>query len=248
VSLFHRFDGPADAPVLVLASSLGTTHAMWDGNVADLAHRYRLLRYDHRGHGGSDVPPGPYTVAALADDVVALLDAQGIERADFLGLSLGGAVGQSLARRHPDRVGRLVLCCTAAKFGTPEAWAERARTVREQGLEAIVDAVLARWFTARLRKADPELVARYREQFVATPREGYAACCDALGAWDFRDELASIDVPTLCVAAADDPSTPPPELELLAESIPRAELVVIPDAAHLVNVEQPRRFAEAVLR
>ena len=243
----HRFDGPETAPVLVLASSLGTTHAMWDANVETLTRRYRLLRYDHRGHGGTAVPQEPFAVADMADDVVELLDGHGIERASFCGLSLGGAVGQSLARRQPERVERLILCCTAAKFGEPAGWEERAQTVRECGLGAIADAVLERWFTAAQRQSQPELVAGFHEAFLATPAEGYARCCEALRDWDFRAELPAIEVPTVCIAGDSDPSTPPAELELLAHEIPDAQLVVLPDAAHLANVAQPERFAEAVL-
>jgi 3-oxoadipate enol-lactonase len=247
VRLNYRFDGPEDAPVLVLASSLGATHAMWDANVEALSRRYRVLRYDHRGHGESEVPPGPYTVGELAGDVVALLDELGLERVCFCGLSLGGAVGMALALAAPERLERLVLCCTAAKFGTPDGWVERAQLVREQGLEAIVDAVLERWFTPKLREEQPELVAEFRRTFLGTPREGYAACCDALRDWDVRQRLPEIQVPTTCVAGADDPSTPPSDLELLAHEIPNATLIVIPDARHLANVEQAEAFSLAVL-
>jgi len=247
VRLAHRFDGPDGAPVLVLASSLGTTHAMWDSNVDALAQRFRVLRYDHPGHGATPVPDSSFSVAEMADDVAALLDDEGIERVAFCGLSLGGAVGQSFARRHPDRLERLVLCCTAAKFGEPAGWEERAQTVRKDGLAAIVGAVLERWFTDAQRESQQELVAQFREQFLATPAEGYARCCEALRDWDFRAELPEIEAPTLCIAGDRDPSTPPAELELLAHEIPNAELVVLPDAAHLANVAQPELFAQAVL-
>lgn len=246
MKVHHRFDGPPAAPVLVLASSLGTTHEMWDANVEALTRRFRVLRYDHRGHGGTAVPEEPFAVADMADDVVELLDDEGIDRVTFCGLSLGGAVGQSLARRHGERVERLVLCCTAAKFGEPAGWEERARTAREQGLGAIADAVLERWFTGAQRERQPELVAGFHERFRATPVEGYARCCEALRDWDFRSELAAIETPTVCVAGAEDPSTPPAELELLAHEIPDARLVVLPDAAHLANLAQPELFAEAV--
>lgn len=248
MKLAHRFDGEAGQAVLVLASSLGTTHSMWDANVAALTQRFRVLRYDHPGHGGTAVLDAAFSVADMADDVVELLDDEGFERVTFCGLSLGGAVGQSLARRHPERVERLVLCCTAAKFGEPAGWEERAQTVREQGLEAIVDAVLGRWFTDEQRDSEPQLVEELRAQFLATPPEGYARCCEALRDWDFRAELPSIEVRTLCIAGDSDPSTPPAELELLAHEIPDAELVVLPGSAHLANLAQPELFAEAVLR
>lgn len=243
----HRFDGPEDAPVLVLSNSLGSTLELWDGNVAALARRYRVLRYDHRGHGRSAAPAGPYTVSELAGDVLELLDELALEQVTLCGLSLGGAVAMWVARYAPARVERLVLCCTAARFGEPEVWAERAATVRERGLEAIVDDVMERWFTPTFRASRPEVVAGFRAMFVATSAEGYAACCDALGGWAFSGELGSIAVPTLALAAADDPATPPEQLELIAAGIPGAELVVLPDCAHLVNVEQPEAFAEAVL-
>jgi 3-oxoadipate enol-lactonase len=247
VNVHYRFDGARDAPVLVLSSSLGTTLELWDANVVTLASRHRVLRYDHRGHGRSPAPPGPYTVDELADDVLELLDEHGLDRVAFCGISLGGAVGMALARRAPERLERLALCCTAARFGEPEMWEERARTVRADGPEAIVDAVLARWFTPAFHERRPDVIARFRATFVATPREGYAACCDALAGWDFRDELASLRVPTLAVAAEHDPSTPPALLVEIAEGIPGATLVVLPDAAHLVNVEQAEAFTATIL-
>ncbi len=247
MNLAHRLEGPDDAPVLVLSSSLGTAFELWDGLVPELASRLRVLRYDHRGHGRSEVPSGPYTVAELAADVLELLDRLELDRVSFCGLSLGGAVGMWIASRAPERVDRLVLCCTSACFGPPEAWAERARTVRTRGLEAIADATMERWFTPPFRERRPEVAARYRQMLVATPPEGYAGCCEAIGAWDFRPELGSIAVPTLVVAAAEDPSTPPEHAELIADSISGARLVVLEDAAHLANVEQPEAFARAVL-
>ncbi len=213
MSLHHRLEG-GGARTLVLSGSLGTTLELWDGNVGALSSQYRLLRYDHRGHGGSPVPPGPYTVEDLAEDVLELLDELGLERVSFCGLSLGGAVGMALAIRAPERLERLILCCTSARFGEPETWVERARTVRAAGLEAIVDTVFERWFTPAFRATRPEVVERFREQFVATPREGYAGCCDALARWDARANLGSIAVPTLAIAAADDPATPPEQLAL----------------------------------
>lgn len=247
MNLAHRLDGPEDAPVLVLSSSLGTTHELWDGQVPELARAFRVLRYDHRGHGGSDVPPGPYTVAQLAADVLGLLDRLGLGRVSFCGLSLGGAVGMWLASRAPERIERLALCCTSARFGTTELWTERARTVRAEGVEAVADATMGRWFTERFRDERPDVVARFRAMLCETAPEGYAACCEALGAWDFRQELGSIAAPTLVVAGADDPAAPPEQAELIAAGIPGARLVVLPDAAHLANVEQPQGFRAALL-
>ena len=247
MSLHHRLEGPDGASVLVLSGSLGTTLELWDANVAALTRRHRVLRYDHRGHGRSEIPPGPYTVADLSNDVVELLDRLELDRVSFCGLSLGGAVGMWLGSRFPDRIERLTLCSASPRFGEPDGWRERAATVRARGTGAIADTVVRRWFTPPFQEERPEVVARFRDMLASAPRDGYAACCDALAAWDFRGELGSIGVPTLVVAGADDPVSPPEQAELIAEQVPRATLVVLPSAAHLPNVEQPEAFARAVL-
>lgn len=243
---YFRLDGPRNAPTIVCSSSLGTTHELWDVQAAELATSFRVLRYDHRGHGRSDVPRGPYTVEELATDVIELLDGLELGSVTFCGLSLGGAVGMWLASRAPERVERLVLCCTSARFPEPAIYLDRARTVREHGVEAIAEAVLERWFTPRFRATRPDVVERFRGLLMSTPAEGYAACCEALAVWDFREELHAIAAPTLVLAAEDDPSTPPEHAELIADGVPDAELVVIRDAAHLANLEQPEAVARAI--
>lgn len=237
-----QVDGPAAAPAVVFANSLGSRLALWDVQVEALAGDWRVVRYDHRGHGGTPLSPEPFEVADLARDVLELADDLGLERFSFVGLSMGGAVGQWLGANAPERLDRLVVACTAARFGTPEQWHERAAIVREQGVEPLADAVMARWFRP---EADPGVVARYREMLCATPAEGYAACCDALAAWDFRNDLARIAVPTLVIAGDADPSTPPSELEAIAAAVPAARLVTL-HAAHLANVEQPAEFTRAM--
>ncbi|HLK42775.1 MAG TPA: 3-oxoadipate enol-lactonase [Thermoleophilia bacterium] len=240
VELAHRIDGPAGAPVVVLSGSLGSDTAVWEPQLPELARSHRVLRYDHRGHARSPVPPGPYTMADLGGDVLALLDALGIERCAFCGLSLGGAVGMWLAVHAPERIERLVLCSTSARFGPAEMWLERAALVRSGGPVAIADATMGRWFTPALHRRDPGLIARFRETFVATPAEGYAGCCEALAGWSFGERLGEIRAPTLMLSGADDPSTPTePHARILAEGIAGARLVVIPGAAHLANVERP---------
>jgi 3-oxoadipate enol-lactonase len=246
VTLHYKLEGPPNAQTIVFSSSLGTTHELWDAQAEELATSFRVLRYDHRGHGRSGVPPGPYTMEQLTADVAELLDGLELESVTFCGLSLGGAVGMFLASRAPDRVERLVLCSTSARFGQPDFWLDRARTVREHGVAAISDVVLERWFTPRFRTAHSDVVARFRELLVSTPREGYAACCEALAEWDFREELSSIAAPTLVVVAEDDPSTPPDHGRLIADRIPGAQLVEIRDAAHLANVEQPESVLHAI--
>ena len=239
--LNHRLEGTPDGPPLILTGSLGTDLSMWDPQVELLAERFRLLRYDLRGHGGSEVPPGPYALSDLGHDLLALMDEVGIERAALCGLSIGGMISMWLAAHAPERVERLVLLCTSAYLGS--AYAERAATVRERGIEPIADAVIERWFTPGF---DPEVVARFRRMLVATPAEGYAACCEAIAGMDLRADLASVRAPTLVVAAADDPATPPDHVHAIAEGIEGAELSVIPGAAHLASVQQPARASELI--
>lgn len=245
--LAHRFDGPEGAPVLVLSSSLGTTAAMWDALVPDLAASHRVLRYDHRGHGDSEVPPGPYSVEDLGRDVLALLDQHGIERASFCGLSLGGMVGLWLAASAPQRVERLALLCTSAHLDPPAAWDERIAAVERDGVGVVADAVVSRWFTEELAAREPEAVARWREGLAATPRQGYAACCAAIRDFDLRGRLADVAAPTLVLGALGDRATPVEHQAVLAAGIPGAQLTVLGDAAHLAAVERPREVAAALL-
>jgi 3-oxoadipate enol-lactonase len=231
MTLHHRVDGEGER-VVVLLGSLGSTLDMWNAQVPALAERFRVLRVDHPGHGGS---PLLYvrSLEGITQDVVALLDELRLDRVSFCGLSLGGAVGMRLALDAPERLDRLVLCSTSMRFATPDFWEERARVVREQGVEAIADLVLERWFTPDF--AD---VRRYRDMLVSTPAEGYARCCEALRDWDVRGKLGDVGLQTLVVAGADDPSTPPADLEAIASEIPGARLIVLDRARHLVNVER----------
>jgi 3-oxoadipate enol-lactonase len=244
VELHHRFDGPEEAPVLVLSNSMGAPLEMWDEQVPLLAERFRVLRYDHRGHGRSPVPEGPYSIADLGRDALELLDRLGIERVDFCGVSLGGMAGMWLAVSAPDRIDRLVLCCTSAHMPPPEAMIERAATVRSEGIDVVAEGALERWFTP---SAAPERVERAKEALLATPSEGYAACCEAIAELDLRAELVSIGSPTLVIAGADDPSTPPDHGRLIADAVPGARLTVLPDARHLIAVERPEEVAGLVL-
>jgi 3-oxoadipate enol-lactonase len=248
--LGHDVHGPADAPVLVLGSSLGTDRTMWDAALPRLAERLRVVRYDHRGHGSSPVPPGPYDLAGLAGDLVELLDALGIERAHVGGVSLGGMVAMQLAATRPDRVDRLGLVCTSAHLPPASSWTERAATVRTAGAGALVDAVFARWFTPA--GADSAEALRLRDAFLAVPPEGYAGCCEAVGAMDLRPLLGRITAPTLVVAGADDPGAPPPHAEVIAAGIVggggSAEVVVLPATAHLAAVERADAVADLLLR
>ena len=243
----YRIDGHEAMPSLVLASSLGTTWELWDAQLPSLAEGFRVVRYDHPGHGRSPIPDASLTVESLADGVVELIDALDLERVSFCGLSLGGMVGMALALRAPERVDRLVLCCTAAHLGPVDGWYERAEVVRARGTSAIADAVLGRWFTERFRDESPVTIARFREMLEGTPAEGYAACCEAIARWDARSDVSAIRAPTLVISGDDDVATPPQDGAFLAGSISGAELTVIPHCAHLANVEQPALFTRALL-
>ena len=242
--LHYQLDGTANAPVLALPSSLGTSTELWTENVACWGGRFRILRFDQRGHGGSEAPPGPYSLGDLGRDFIGLLDELELERVTLCGLSLGGATAMWVAAEAPERIDRLILACTSARFGEPAQWLERAETVRSAGLEAIADKVVARWFTDDV---EPETVVRFRSLLVSTPAEGYAGCCEALADWDFRGRLGEIRADTLVIAGAEDAVAPLRDSELLVERIPQAGLVVVEQAAHLANVEQPEAFAGAVL-
>ena len=244
--LHYLLEGPEDAPVVVMANSLGTTLRMWDEQASALNDRFRSLRYDHRGHGGSPIPPGPYTIEDLGRDVLALLERLGIERASFCGLSLGGLVGMWVASEAPERIERLVLCCTAARFAS-DVYDSRARTVRERGVAEIADGVLERWFTPAFRASQLDVVGWARRMLLDTPAEGYAGCCEAVRDADLSGRLGDIRAPTLVIAGADDPAAPPEQAELICDAIPHARLVVIEQAAHLANVEQPEALTEALL-
>ena len=247
VALHHRLDGPEHAPVLVLANSIGTDLSLWDDEVAALSARWRVLRYDPRGHGRSPAPAGPYKIDDLGADLLALLDRLGIERASICGLSLGGMVAMWVAINAPERVDRLVLCATAPRLGPPELWTERAEAVRADGMEAVLEGVLERWFTAGFRDLNPAAVERVAGMLRATPAEGYASCCEAIRELDLRDALAAIEAPTLVIAGAEDPATPPEGALELRAAIAGARLVVLPEAAHIVHLAQPDAFGAALV-
>ena len=238
MAVHHVVDGPADAPVLVLSNSLGSTLGMWDRQMAALAPHLRVIRYDLRGHGSSPVPPAPYDIADLGADVLALLDELGIDRAHVGGLSIGGQIAMWIAANAPDRADRLVVCSTSPRFEPAEAWATRAATVLEEGTAAVADAVVARWFTPVFAGEFPALVREMRDMIASTPSVGYAACCGVVERTDLRSSLPSIVAPTLVIAGADDPAAPPAQAELIASLIPDARLAVVENAAHLANVER----------
>lgn len=236
----HRVDGPHGAPPVVLSSSLGATWQMWDPQLPALTATNRVVRFDHRGHGTSPTPAGPYDIADLGADVIALLDRMAIETASFVGLSLGGMVGIWLAAHHPRRVEALVLICTSALPGAEADWRARASLVRDEGTASVAEAVVGRWFTPEFAAREPELVSRMVAMVSATSADGYAACCGAIEGLDLRAECRRIGVPTLVVGAAEDPAMPPEQHgRVISDLITGSRYVELSPAAHLANVEQP---------
>jgi 3-oxoadipate enol-lactonase len=244
--LFYRFDGPVGAPVLMLCNSLGTDHTMWDPQIPALAQKLRVLRYDRRGHGASAVTPGPYTIEQLGRDALGLLDALGIARARFCGLSLGGMTGMWLGTHAAERIEKLVLCNTAAQIGAPDPWNARIEAVRKGGMQAIEPGVMARWFTPRFLADPTPMLARMKEVFLGLSPDGYVACCAAVRDMDQRESIARIGAPTLVIAGTHDASTTPAMGRYLVGKIRGARYAEL-DAAHISNVEAADRFTEAVL-
>jgi len=235
----------SELPVLVFSNSLGTSYSMWDPQMPYLAQRFRTLRYDTRGHGQSSVTPGDYTIEQLGRDVLGLLDALGLGRVHFCGLSMGGMIGMWLGVNAPDRLHRLILCDTAARIGTKEMWNARIATVRKNGMKPVAAAVSERWFTPEFRASSPQKVAWAQTMLENSPPDGYAACCAAIRDMDQRATLVQIKVPTLVIYGAQDPATPPAAARFLVERIRGSQSVEL-QAAHLSNVEQADAFTEAV--
>jgi 3-oxoadipate enol-lactonase len=239
-------EGPEGAPVLMLSNSLGTNLHMWDDQVAPWTRHFRLVRYDRRGHGKSSVPKGPYTMARLGRDVVAVLDALNIAKINWCGLSMGGMVGQWLGANAGKRIDKLILSNTSCYFPDKTMWEGRLKLVREKGLAAIVDANMERWFTKGFRERSPQAMAKMREMFVATNVEGYCGCGEAIRDMDHRPLLAKITAPTLVIAGRHDPATPLESNEFIRQHIPGARIAVL-DAAHIANMEQPQVYADTVI-
>jgi 3-oxoadipate enol-lactonase len=246
--LSYELSGQPGAPVLVLSCSLGTDRTMWDPQLAALGERFRLLRYDLRGHGASPVPPGPYSIAELGGDLVALLDRLDVDRASLCGVSIGGMLSLWMAAHHPARVERMVVCCTSAYIDPTGSYRDRAAAVRADGMEPLADAALERWFTPEFRRTHPDVAAHMRSVLVSLAREGYAGCCEALADMDLRADLPAVQAPTLVIAGAEDPATPPAHGAVIAEAVAQAQLEVLSPAQHLANIERADRVSELILR
>jgi 3-oxoadipate enol-lactonase len=243
VPLHHQVEGPADAPALLLLNSLGTDLRMWDAQAAALRDEFRIVRCDARGHGDSPYTAAPWTLADLGADVLRLLDLLGIEEAHVAGVSLGGATAVWLAAHAPERVDRLVACFTSAFFGPPDPWLARAKAVRAEGVAAVSEGVLGRWFTDSI-DAGPR--ARMKAMLEATRPDGYAAATEVVAHLDLRDDLPTVTAPTLVISGAEDVATPPAMGRALADGVPGARFVEIPGAAHLGNVERPDTVTDLI--
>ena len=240
--------GGLPSQTFVLAHALGCDLSMWDVLAEHLARHARVVRYDQRGHGGSDAPPGPYTTAQLADDAARLIDELALGPVTWIGLSMGGMVGQELTLRHPDRVQALVLANTTSAYPAEAraGWAQRIAGIGQGGLEGIVDGALQRWFHEAFRAAHPDVLAHWRSRVLACDAAGYVACCHAIAGVDTTARLPRIAVPTLVIAGVLDQGTPPEMARTIAQAIPGARLVVLRDASHLSVLEQPAAFREAL--
>lgn len=248
----YALDGSPDAPVVMLANSLGTNFHMWDAQVLELARSHRVLRYDMRGHGLTDTTPsgdgGAVTVARLADDAMALLDALAIGRVRFIGLSIGGMVGQRFAAEFSGRVESLVICASGSRIGTAAGWNERIATVESEGLASIAGAGMRRWFTDRAHAERPDLIRGFANMLTRTPASGYLGGCAAVRDADLRVDDARILCRTLIVAGAEDPTTTPAMGAEMRDAIPGAELLVLDAASHMLCAERPEATNTALLR
>jgi 3-oxoadipate enol-lactonase / 4-carboxymuconolactone decarboxylase len=245
--VMYDLQGPSNAPVVVLLGSLGTTASVWDSQMAVLRPWARVLRVEHPGHGGSDVPSGEGSLGALGERLFGLLDRLGIERASFAGLSLGGLICMWAALERPQRVERLVVACSAARFNSSETYRERAALVRERGMQTVVEGVIPRWFTKQFRRDRPDVVASYSATLADVDRDGYSYCCEAVASADLSAELSSVVAPTLVVGGALDPVVTPDMAAGLSSLLNGAMLCVLPGAAHLANVAQPAAFNEILV-
>lgn len=239
--IHYELQGPQKAPVLVFSHSLGANFSMWDPQVDELKKRFRVLPYDTRGHGKSSATPGPYSIEQLGSDLLALLDALKLERVHFCGLSMGGMIGMWLGAKAPERVDQLILCNTGARIGTVESWNSRILAVEKGGLSSVAAAIIERWFTPGYREKVPNTMAKTKKMIEDTDVAGYVACCAAVRDFDGRPLLGMIRTPTLVIAGAEDPATPPEDGRFLAEHIPGALYMEL-NAAHLSNLEDRETF------
>lgn len=245
----YVLDGPPSAPVVMMSHALATNLTLWDSQIDALSRNFRLLRYDSLGHGGTDAPSGPYTLDQLAELAGGLLDALNMRPVHFLGISMGGMIGQALALARPQVLASLMLCDTSSR--TPaEAqplWKERIKVATEEGMEPLVEPTIGRWFTPPFRAARPEVVERVRGMIRGTAPAGYIGCCHAIAALDLAPRISAIKLPAIIIVGADDPGTSAAMARAIHEQISGSELVTIPRASHLSNIEQTEKFNQVVM-
>jgi 3-oxoadipate enol-lactonase len=248
ISVNYTLAGPASGPVITMSNSLASNLSMWDPQLPVLTSRYRVLRYDTRGHGGTEAPAGPYALDTLTEDVRALLQALGISRTHFVGLSMGGMIGQIMAFKYPQMLHSVVLCDTMSRVPTEAKplWDERIHTAETRGMEPLVEPTLARWFTEPFRQQGAPVLDQVRTMIRTTPPRGYAGCCHAIAALNLTEHLHAITLPTLIIVGEDDPGTPVAASRVIHEHIKGSELVILKSAAHLSNLEQPGAFNQAL--
>jgi 3-oxoadipate enol-lactonase len=248
IQIHYTLEGPADAPMVTMSHSLATDLSMWDPQAKALAQRYRVLRYDTRGHGGTDAPAGAYTLTQLADDARALLKALGVARTHWIGLSMGGMIGQTLALTSPEILTSLSLCDTSSRIPAEmkHLWDERISTVETKGMDPMVEPTVARWFTPKFIETRKDVIEPVRAMIRRTPGKGYVGCCHAIKALDLTDRLKAITLPTLIIVGAQDLGTPPAASQAIHDQIKGSELVVLDPASHLSNLEQPEAFTRAL--
>jgi len=244
----YELHGKEGAPWLVLSHSLACSVRMWDPQIESLKDKYRILAYDTRGHGGSEAPKGAYTLELLADDLFFLFRELKITAAHYCGLSMGGMIGQTFALKYPGVLKTLTLADTTSRYPAEAApqWADRIKTAESKGMEALAQATVERWFTEPFRKNRPEIVSEVRKLIVATPVAGYAGCCNAIPKINATARLKEITCPILVIVGADDPATPVAMAKEIQDNAPGSKLVVLPQAAHLANLEQPAGFTRAL--
>jgi len=247
ITLDYRFDGPEDAPVVMLSNSLLSNYTMWDGQIDALTAKYRVLRYDQRGHGGTETAPGPYTIELLADDAAVLIDALGVDRVHFVGLSMGGFTAQMLAVRHPEKIASLTLCDTACVMPPVSLWNERIQIAATEGIETLVAGTLERWFTPSFHESGKEELERVRAMILGTGSEGYIGRCKAIRDMALCDNLSRIAVPTVIIVGEDDPACPVSSAKVLHDGIAGSDLIVLSGVAHLPNIEKPAAFNGVLL-
>ncbi len=250
IQVNYELSGKKDAPVVVLSHSLASSLRMWDPQMDLMESHFRVLRYDTRGHGGSEAPAGAYTIELLGEDAVGLLDGLGIDKVRWVGLSMGGMIGQCLALNHADRIKSLALCDTAAivPAEAQPIWQERIETARHKGLKALVESTMERWFTPSFLSHDAKWLKLIRNEFLMTPVQGYIGCSEAIRRLNHLDRLAGIKIPTLIIVGEDDPGTPVSASEAIHKRILNSSLIIVKSARHLSNVEQPEAFNAALLK